>query len=99
MKERYKRLAMNRVIITVLLILVQLVWIVFALVKLTEFVSWITTVFTILSILVVLYIIGKDDNSAYKIGWIVLIMALPLFGGLFYLFYGDKSRRETCAEN
>ena len=66
MKERYKRLAMNRVIITVLLILVQLVWIVFALVKLTEFVSWITTVFTILSILVVLYIIGKDDNSAYN---------------------------------
>ena len=37
-----------------------------------------------------MYIIGKDDNSAYKIGWIVLIMALPLFGGLFYLFSGDK---------
>ena len=47
--------------------------------------------FTVLSIVIVLYIIGKDDNSAYKIGWIVLIMVLPLFGGLLYLFSGIKS--------
>ena len=90
MKNNYKRLVMNRIIITVLLILLQIVWLVFMLEKLTEYVSWITTVFTFLSIAIVLYIIGKDDNSAYKIGWIVLIMALPLFGGLFYLFSGDK---------
>ena len=104
MKDQYKRLAMNRVIITVLLILLQVVWFVFALVKLTEYVSWITTVFTVLSIIMVLYIIGKDDNSAYKIGWIVLIMVLPLFGGLFYLFYGDKKpsrkmRRRLSAQH
>ena len=37
MKEQYKRLAMNRVIITALLILLQVVWFVFALVKLTEY--------------------------------------------------------------
>ncbi|HJA92989.1 MAG TPA: cardiolipin synthase [Candidatus Eisenbergiella merdipullorum] len=90
MKDKYKRLVMNRIIITVLLLLIQIVWIVFMLEKLTEYVSWITTVFSILSILIVLYIIGKDDNSAYKIAWIILIMALPLFGGLFYLFSGDK---------
>ena len=90
MREKYKRLVMNRIIITVLLILIQVIWLIFMLEKLTEYVSWITTVFSVLSILVVLYIIGKDDNSAYKIGWIVLIMALPLFGGLFYLVFGDK---------
>ena len=90
MREKYKRLVMNRIIITVLLILIQVIWLIFMLEKLTEYVSWITTVFSGLSILVVLCIIGKDDNSAYKIGWIVLIMALPLFGGLFYLVFGDK---------
>jgi len=38
----------------------------------------------------VLHIVVKDDNPSYKIAWIILIMALPLFGGLFYLFFGSK---------
>ncbi len=90
MKNRYKRLVINRIVITVLLILVQVIWFGLVLWRLAAYASWISTAFTALSILMVLYIIGKDDNSAYKIGWIVLIMILPLFGGLFYLFFGDK---------
>lgn len=58
--------------------------------KLSSYSAWISGAFLVLSILIVLYIIGKDENAAYKIGWIILIMALPLFGGLFYLFFGNK---------
>ena len=36
MKNNYKRLVMNRIIITVLLILLQIVWLIFVLEKLTE---------------------------------------------------------------
>ena len=90
MKGKYKRLVVNRIVVTVALILLQILWIVFMLEELAKYSSWITTAFTVLSIAIVLYIIGKDDNSAYKIGWIVLIMVLPLFGGLLYLFSGDK---------
>lgn len=90
MKGKYKRLVVNRIVVTVALILLQILWIVFMLEELAKYSSWITTAFTVLSIVIVLYIIGKDDNSAYKIGWIVLIMVLPLFGGLLYLFSGDK---------
>ena len=97
MKGKYKRLVVNRIVITVVLILLQIVWFVFMLEKLARYSSWITTAFTALSIAIVLYIIGKDDNSAYKIGWIVLIMTLPLFGGLLYLFLGIKSLPGICA--
>lgn len=90
MKDNYKKLIVNRIVITVVLILVQVVWIMFAMLRLSNIMTWISTALNIVSILVVLHIIGKEDNSAYKIGWIVLIMALPLFGGLFYLFSGDK---------
>lgn len=90
MKNQYRKLVINRIVITVLLILVQVGWFIFALEKLAGYSRWVGTAFTVLSVLIVLYIIGKDDNSAYKIGWIVLIMALPLFGGLLYLFFGDK---------
>ena len=43
-----------------------------------------------LSLLVVFWISSKEDNPTYKIAWIVPIMLLPLFGGLFYLLWGNK---------
>ena len=32
----------------------------------------------------------KDENSAYKVGWIALIGILPLLGGALYLAFGNK---------
>ncbi|MBC8536002.1 cardiolipin synthase [Feifania hominis] len=48
-----------------------------------------------LSLLVVLYIIGSRSDPAYKIAWIIPILALPVFGGLLYLIFGGRklSRR------
>ena len=52
---------------------------------------WVNVGFTLLSILITLFLIGKEENSAYKIAWIILILCLPLFGGLLYLFFGNKN--------
>ena len=84
------KLFSNRILITSLLLLIQLTWFVLFLIRLTNNSAWISTGFTLLSILIILFIIRKDENAAYKIGWIVLIMSMPLFGGLFYLFFGNK---------
>lgn len=37
-----------------------------------------------------LYLVRKDENSAYKIGWIALMGVLPLLGGALYLSFGNK---------
>ena len=57
----------NRILVTAVLILIQVVWIFFQMEKLAGYSNLVSNGFKILSILVVLYIIGKDDNSAYKI--------------------------------
>lgn len=80
----------NRIFITSVLLLIQLVWFILFLIRLTGYYTWISAIFSILSILIVLFIVGNDLNASYKIGWIIVIMALPLFGGLFYLFFGNK---------
>ena len=90
MKQKYRRLVVNRILVTAVLILIQVIWLIFQMEKLTGYSELVSWGFQILSLLVVLYIIGKDDNSAYKIGWIILIMLMPLLGGLIYLVYGDK---------
>ena len=67
MKGKYKRLVVNRIVVTVALILLQILWIVFMLEELAKYSSWITTAFTVLSIAIVLYIIGKDDYPYQRI--------------------------------
>jgi cardiolipin synthase A/B len=80
----------SRIFITSALLVIQLVWFTLLLIRLTNYFAWISTAFSVLSILIVIFIIGKDVNAAYRIGWIILIMALPLFGSLLYLFFGNR---------
>lgn len=89
MKKLLKFLC-GRIFITGVLLLLQLGWFALFLLRLTEYSVVLSALFRVLSILIVLYLIGSDDNPAYKIGWIILIMALPLLGGLLYLLFGDK---------
>src|SRR5699024_4394167 len=85
----------NRITITALLILVQLVWMASLYLRLTEYAAWLNGVMTALSVLVILLLVRKDENPAYTIAWMALIGVTPVFGGLMYLFWGNKrpSRR------
>lgn len=80
----------KRIVVAGLLILVQLIWGLSLLTKLTAYSNELNTLLLVVSLLVVLYIINKDDNPAYKLAWIIPILAFPLFGGILYLLFGDK---------
>ncbi len=47
------------------------------------------------SILVVIGLVNGKSNPAYKIIWIMLIMAMPIFGGIFYLMFGGNTLRKS----
>ena len=49
----------------------------------------VTPALTILSFVIVVWLVRKYDNPSYKITWIIIILLFPLFGGLFYLFWGN----------
>lgn len=53
-----------------------------------HFMYW---VFNVLSFLVALFIINKKEKPAYKLTWVILILMLPVFGGLFYLLFRFQS--------
>lgn len=91
LKINCRRLAVNRILFTALFLILQIAWIVVSIVKLSEYSTWISVVFRVLSLGIVLFIICKEDNPAYKIVWIILIMLLPIFGGLLYLLRETKS--------
>ena len=87
---RFFSRVLNRVTITVVLVALQVAWLLWAFFSLTTGRVWVNTGLRLLSLAIVLYLVRKDENSAYKIVWIVLIGALPLLGGALYLAFGNK---------
>ena len=83
---------LNRVTITVVLVALQLLWLCWVAFAITTGTGrvWVNGLLNALSLLIVLYLVRKDENSAYKVGWIALIGILPLLGGALYLAFGNK---------
>lgn len=90
MKKILKKVLQNRLVAFGLILAVELVWLVIFVTRLASYSTMISVIFTVISLLAVLWIINRDDNPAYKVAWIILIMALPILGGLFYLAVGHK---------
>ena len=87
---KYLKLIFNRLFVFGLMILVQVVYMLLMLNKFSHYSQVWSAICLVLSILVVLFIVNKEDNPAYKIAWIIPILLFPIFGGLLYLFLGNK---------
>ena len=81
---------LNRITITVVLVALQVAWLLWAFFSLTTGRVWVNVGLQLLSLFMMLYLVRKDENSAYKIGWIALMGVLPLLGGALYLSFGNK---------
>lgn len=103
MKKLLKFLC-GRIFITGLPLLLQAVCLGVFFWKLAAYSVWLNAAFTLLSLLIVLHILYHDDVSGFKIGWIILILQLPVMGGLLYLLFGGKlpahrMRRRLAAQH
>jgi cardiolipin synthase len=72
------------------LILLQLVTLLYAIWELSESFVYLYVFFIALSIVVVIYIVSRNDNPSYKLAWTILVLLVPVFGGLFYLIFGGN---------
>ncbi len=89
----------SKLAVVVLLILIQVfyIFVVYRIVK--EYVFYWRTAALIISVFVVVYIINKQENPAYKLAWVVLIMSVPLVGGMLYvLLAGNRTRVKFIKE-
>ena len=94
----------NRVTLAALLLLVEIIWLAILVTTLSRYYVWIAPVFTAISFLIIADVLRRDTNPAYRIGWILMIAVLPVFGWLTYAIFGNKSmtrrmhRRITAVE-
>jgi cardiolipin synthase len=93
MKAKLRRILLgmfNRVTLAALLLVVELAWLISLVAGLSRHYIWIAPIFTAISFLIIADILRRDNNPAYKMGWILLIAIVPLFGWLTYAVFGNK---------
>lgn len=85
-KKGLFRIIFSRTGIFLILILIQLGVFIGTTFYLQEYMAYIYGVLTVLSVGVVIYIINEGGNPAFKMTWILFVMAFPVIGTMFYLY-------------
>lgn len=93
MHKRWLRTLFRRRVLTILLLLLQVWFIANLIIGGSQISQQFSRLLTIASIVAVLYIVSKRDKGAYKTAWAILILTVPLFGGLMYLLFTFQSAR------
>ena len=94
-----RRVFLARLTVIFVLILLQILLLVIMYGIARSYVIYWRTSALALTAFVVLYINSKPENPAYKLAWIVLVMSVPLVGGIMYIMLsGNRTRMEFIKE-
>ena len=83
MRRKIGKLLGDRRVVGGFLLLIQLAIVMFGVSWASTEYHWLTPALTVLSVIIVIWLVRKYDNPMYKITWMLVIVLLPLFGGLF----------------
>lgn len=84
-KNKPRRNSVGRAMFVALSLLLQVGWLLLLIIELNTYSTYISLFTSILTSLVVLRLYSKHTNSAYKMPWIMVMMALPVMGLSLYL--------------
>ena len=103
--KNFFKVVFSRALFTGAFIALQFAAVYLAITRFNEHFAIFYGVCLVLSAVVVVYLVSRDGNPAYKIAWIIPILALPVFGVLLYLVFGknqlslkEKARMSSVAE-
>lgn len=83
--KKPRRNSVGRAIFVALSLILQVGWLLLLIVELNTYSTYISLFTSILTSVVVLRLYSKRTNSAYKMPWIMVMMALPVMGLSLYL--------------
>lgn len=80
----------NRTVICILGILLQVGYLVSLFWTLGTLYSYSYFLFVLLGIILALYIMNTEINPSYKIAWMFVILTVPVFGSMLFMFFGNN---------
>ncbi len=82
--------SVGRLIFAILSFMLQIIWSVTLAIWLRNYSTVISLLFTLVAVIVVMRIYCSQSNAAFKLPWIIVILALPVFGLSIYLLFGHR---------
>lgn len=103
LKNRNRQVVSMKLFYVVLLVLLQAALFLFVYAQMQKSAIFWRTGSIIISDVVAIYIVNKQENPAYKLVWVLLVLAFPLIGGTLYiLLAGNRTRKKfikKCLKN
>ena len=85
-KKKFFKMVFSRAGIFLLLLLVQMLVFLGIPYYLKEYATFIYSAMSLMEIIVLVYIINTEGNPAFKLSWILCVMAVPVVGTIFYIY-------------
>lgn len=80
----------NRTVVCIIGIVIQVGYLVSLFWTLGTLYTYSYLVFEIIAVVISLLIVNSDMNPSYKIAWIIPILSFPIFGVMFFIFFGNS---------
>jgi len=90
-KKEISRVVFRRRVFVIFTLLVQIAFLISLAVGADIFFRYANLIFSAISIGVCVHVLNKHTKAAYKITWIFLILLVPFFGGVLYIFFHFQS--------
>lgn len=88
--EAKSKNSVGRLIFAILSFLLQTLWSVALAIWLNNYSMVLSLLFTVVAIVAVMRIYCSQSNAAFKMPWIILILAFPVLGLCLYLMFGHR---------
>lgn len=97
--KRLINIAFSQKTTIILLLIVQVIFLITIVFQLSKYSSFFYYTSTLLALVIVIYILNKPENPAYKLAWIIPLLAIPVFASIAYFIlinqYGTKKVRNA----
>ena len=89
-KKQTMKNSVGRAFMAAFGVVLQVYWIVTFAIKLNSYYAILSTATSFVALILVFRIYGETYNSAYKMSWIVLILAFPILGVCLFVLFGNE---------
>ena len=79
----------------IILMIIQLVFLALIILNVVERSNLYLSIVYALGFTTAFYVLSRDEQAEYKMSWVIIILAVPVFGVPFYFLFGNKKTKRA----
>ena len=97
--KKLTRLLLSQKTTIIFLLLLQILFLMAMVLGVLAYTQWIYYLLTALGLILAIYICNQDENPAYKLSWVIPLLAIPLFATVAYFILSNQYSTKRARKN